>query len=247
MSANRSRRIDRHTAERLLRGEPDGAPEALSGLLAAASAPPRDGELAGEQAALAAFRTARLRPVPQSRRWSMVKTSLAKLTTVKIGVAAAAVLVTIGGVAFATAGGTLPDRGGTPPELPTVATSPGPGEVSGKDPSTVPGGPPAATDKPKGDNGKSDSNPSPSPSLVGLCHAYTAGAGAEHGKALENPAFSYLILTAGGEDKVAGYCDNLLATRPGKPGPPENKPAHPAGPGDTRPTDKPKDAPRPNS
>ena len=170
----------------------------------------------------------------------MLKPTLANLATVKAGVAAAAVIVAIGGVAVATAGGERPTDG-TPPELPTVAASPSPGDP-GKDPSGVPNGP-KATDKPApGDNGKNENNPSPTPSLEGLCHAYTAGAGAEHGKRLDNPAFSYLILSAGAEDKVDGYCADLLATKPGGPKPPAGKPTtHPNRPGEQGPGDKPKD------
>jgi hypothetical protein len=52
----------------------------------------------------------------------------------------------------------------------------------------------------------------PSPNLNGLCHAWLAGAGAEHGKARSNPAFSVLVSTAGGSDAVAGYCTELLGS-----------------------------------
>src|SRR6185312_16369620 len=60
--------------------------------------------------------------------------------------------------------------------------------------------------------GRADASHAPSPSLVGLCHAYTAGNKSEHGKALDNPAFTILITTAGGKDKVDGYCQALLAS-----------------------------------
>ena len=66
MSTNRSRQIDRDMAEQLLGGAPGGRTgghDALAGLLAAAAAPAADGELPGEQAALAAFRVARPTPV----------------------------------------------------------------------------------------------------------------------------------------------------------------------------------------
>ena len=66
MSTNRSRRIDRDVAEQLLSGAADGrqaGPGALSDLLAAAAAPGTARELAGEEAAVAAFReAARLMP-----------------------------------------------------------------------------------------------------------------------------------------------------------------------------------------
>jgi hypothetical protein len=53
---------------------------------------------------------------------------------------------------------------------------------------------------------------SPHPNLNGLCHAWLAGAGAEHGHARSNPAFSVLVATAGGSDAVDGYCTTLLGS-----------------------------------
>ncbi|HEX6451933.1 MAG TPA: hypothetical protein VF060_21035 [Trebonia sp.] len=54
----------------------------------------------------------------------------------------------------------------------------------------------------------------PSPAVRGLCHAYTAGAGSNPGKALDNPAFSALISAAGGKDKVPSYCTTVLTSAP---------------------------------
>jgi len=77
---------------------------------------------------------------------------------------------------------------------------------------------------------------SPSPSLFGLCHAFSAGNKADHGKALESPAFQALINAAGGKDNVEGFCENVLKTKPesgeaGEPGDgrPSGKPVHPTG------------------
>lgn len=55
----------------------------------------------------------------------------------------------------------------------------------------------------------------PSPTVRGLCHAYTAGAGSNPGKALDNPAFGALISAAGGKDKVSSYCAAALTSAPG--------------------------------
>jgi hypothetical protein len=190
MSKNR-RRIDRDTAEQLLRGASAGGLDGndpLLGRLAAAAAPPFPYEFAGEREALAGFRVAaHLDPSLRPRRPSMIKTALAKLLTLK----AAAVLagVSAGGVALAASTGALPN----PLDHNPFGTSAS-AEPTGK-PSAGPGG----------------ANGSPSPSLVGLCHAYLAGAGADHGKALDSPAFTVLITTAGGKEKVDVYCTNLLA------------------------------------
>lgn len=75
---------------------------------------------------------------------------------------------------------------------------------------------------------------SPSPNMRGLCTAFLAGAGSEHGKALESPAFTALITTAGGKDKVEGYCTALLATPAGN-----GATNHPTGAPVTRPTHAP--------
>ncbi len=201
MNTHRPRRIDRKTAERLLRGDravPEGGPDPLADLLAAATAPPRADELAGEQAALAAFREAHLVGVHQSRRGSMIKTSIAKLLTVKAAAAAVAATA-VGGVALAASTGTLP--------------SPLHHSTSTAHPTARPTGGPASGEPSAAAAGAAHA--SPSPSLVGLCHAYTAGAGHNPGKALDNPAFTALITAAGGKDKVAAYCAKILSDRPG--------------------------------
>ena len=60
-------------------------------------------------------------------------------------------------------------------------------------------------------SGNSASHPahpaaSPSPSLRGLCQAYTAHVSQSPGKALDNPAFTALITAAGGKDSVTAFC-----------------------------------------
>ena len=69
----------------------------------------------------------------------------------------------------------------------------------------------------------------PSPSLRGLCTAYQAGATANNGKALSNPAFSSLVAAAGGKDEVAAYCTKLVGAPP----------THPAGKPSSVPSGKP--------
>ena len=90
----------------------------------------------------------------------------------------------------------------------------------------------AATHMPAA-RGESASHPaaSPSPSLRGLCQAFTAQVSSSPGKALDNPAFTALITAAGGKDSVTTFCTSLLATHPG------NAPAsHPAGKPSSHPT-----------
>lgn len=220
MNAHRPRRVDRDTAERLLSGavvDPQDGPDVLVRLLAATRAPAHPVELAGESAAMDAFRAAHLGLVLQPRRRSMLETALAKLLTLKVAAAAVATVAATGGVALAASSGALPNPLGS------------------DDPKAKPSA--HATGKPSADaDGKG--NASPSPSLVGLCRAYKAGAGDNPGKALENPAFSVLITTAGDKEKVAAYCDTLLAAQKGDktPGGPSTRPG---GASETHPTGKP--------
>ena len=238
MSTHRDSEIDRVTAERLLRGDTGGppiGPDALVELLAAAAAPGHLDELVGEQAALTAFRQAHLAPVGQPRRGSMIKVALAKILTTKIALAAAAATAVGGGAVAVAATGNLPaSLGGnshtqsTPSVVPSADHSSPAGSQDGQA---------AAT---------------PSPSMVGLCRAYSAGVADSHGKALDNPAFSVLITNAGGADGVADYCATVLANKPGNA--PSTHPTgqsgehgepstHPTGPSSTHPTAQPTEHP----
>jgi hypothetical protein len=236
MSTHRRSRISPGAVERLLAGAtPTPQEERLALLLAEMRAPATQEDLAGETAALAAYRAANLAPVRQPRRRSMLKTALAKLLTVKAAAAAAVAITATGGVALAASAGVLPnpasDRG-APAARPSAH----------------------ATGKPATAGAEKAGSAAPSPSLVGLCRAYAADAGDNPGKALENPAFQALITAAGSKDDVAGYCDDVLAgqeaagttsggaptARPSKA--PAERPSagpddHPTGPPATAPTD----------
>ncbi|HJQ44777.1 MAG TPA: hypothetical protein VJ870_00440 [Amycolatopsis sp.] len=132
----------------------------------------------------------------------MIKTTLAKLLTTKIAAAAAATaVVTAGGVAAVAATGNLPSPHGGSSSVETTTSAA---------PSTT--ADPTHENQPASSANGEGHDASPSPSLEGLCRAYTAGAGSEHGKALDSPAFTVLITTVGGKDKVDTYCTALLAT-----------------------------------
>ncbi|GAA1237167.1 hypothetical protein GCM10009665_29150 [Kitasatospora nipponensis] len=136
MSTNRSRRIDRDAAEQLLGGATggtQGGQGALAELLAAAAAPATGRELAGEEAAVAAFREAARpstdrSPLPaslaKSRSRSMTSCAPMRFRAparfLGARAAAAALAVTaLGGVAVAAGTGHLPEvlggPGGGPP------------------------------------------------------------------------------------------------------------------------------------
>src|SRR5512139_3759169 len=255
MSTHRPDRLDRFTAERLLRGERIDADQAgteqLADLIAAAAAPAEAGELAGEEAAVAAFREARLVPALQQRRRSMIKVALAKALTLKVGlVAVTATAAATGGVTLAASTGHLPAAlGGTKP-----VPSHTPGDHKLPHPGKTPGMP----------DGVAMPSGMPSPSLAGLCKAFEAhqhkltiakGEPSPNGdrkqaeqaarmlkeqtdKALDAPAFKVLISKAGDKDKVAAFCAALEKAEPPK----VEKPSLPQPP-TTRPTDMPTNMP----
>lgn len=194
-----ARDLSRETAERLLSGASTSPPaqgDPLVALLAAAAAPGRAHELAGERDALAAFHAL---PAPQHRF------SLRRAIAVKIA-AVVAVTATAGGIAMASSAGILPNPF-KPPTTAPASTSPppsSPGSIK-PSPSVAPPMPPAAQ--------------VPVSSLPGLCHALAAKPSGERGKALESPAFSALLDAAGKPQDVAGFCARLLASPEPKPRP----------------------------
>jgi hypothetical protein len=197
--SNHRRRLDRATAERLLSGDPAAAPtgqESLAHLLAAAAAPGRHRELAGEQAAMVAFRTAHRVPPTQQRSRSMISLALGKILTAKAVAVVAA--TTIGGVAVAAGTGHLPTQ-----HRPEASSQSQGAETSETGPETGE----AARAKARSHTAAG----TPSPSMVGLCRAYAAGEKASHGKALDNPAFTALVTASGGKAKVSAWCTTLLA------------------------------------
>ncbi|SMD10196.1 prolipoprotein diacylglyceryl transferase [Kibdelosporangium aridum] len=232
MSARRFRRVDRRTAgQQGPGGTPDRA-RALDELLADAAAPAHASELAGEEAAVAAFRSARLAETTQPRRWSMHR--LTKLFTVKAAAVAIGAMAA-GGVAFAAATGNLPSQDSPAVPATTSNSATAPAEDSGKGNPTdknTPNSEKPGTDRPG--NGKpaneNGNNPAPSPSEHGLCQAYTSAPEADRGKRLESPAFEALITAAGGKDKVPAFCVTVLGQRPNEQKTNEHKPSEPGKP-----------------
>lgn len=215
MSDQRQRRIDRVEAELLLDGRPGtGVSALLAAHLRAASAPAHADELAGERAALTAFQAAAwLDPNPRQRRRLMLKIALAKLLTVKAAAVAAAVTAGAGGIALAAGTGVLPVQLPTTPATPSATHAPAsPGEQSSSEGDDTPAG-------------------NPSPSMMGLCQAYTAEVGNDPGKALESPAFQALVTAAGGADKVDGFCQTQVADSKGNGAAPSDIPTPSAGAG----------------
>jgi hypothetical protein len=206
--------------------------DALGEVLRASSAPAREGELAREGAAVAMFHSAHLDPVVASRREPMLSSTAGRSAALKAVIASiAAVTIASGGIALAASGNlpgthgparadeSITDSPSDDPTEPTETETDDPGS-DGTEPTESPTDTPTVTDAPSA---------TPSPSLKGLCRAFSSGNKTEKGKALESPAFAALISAAGGIDGVEEYCLTLL-------GAPAEHPTHPAHPTPTHPT-----------
>ncbi|MGC4765918.1 hypothetical protein ACLQ20_23970 [Micromonospora sp. DT46] len=200
-------RMDQETVERLLDGpvlDPQDGPQSLTSLLTAVRATPHADELAGEEAAVRAYRLARAgnppgRPEPRRRP------ALAGFG-VRAALAGAALALT-GGVALAATGGALPDplRGPAPT---TAAPVPAP---------TTGAAPTKAHRPPSAPTGGVDGRPEHDAAVRESCRAYRADVG--DGGLPDEATFDDLIRAAGGPGKVAGYCDRVLTDEPKGPAP----------------------------
>jgi len=216
-SFERRNRMDRDTAEQLLSGDPAasgaGHPR-VAGLLAAAGAPGRPSDLAGEPAAMAAFAAARLSPSSPNRRPSMIKLTLAKLLTVKAAVIAGVACAGVSGVALAANAGVLP--------APIASHLPG-GHAS-KAPHPFPSGSALPFPSPSGSAAGVD--------IAALCREF-AGRGdeAHRVKALKEDHFGELVRRAGkpDRDRVEQFCAKVKpsgspSARPDGSVPPSGQP-----------------------
>ena len=228
--------VDEVTAERLLRGRRSTAgassdEQELSSLLAAASAPPSARELSGEARAVAAYIATR--PAtrgPRHARHIMRRRRLGMNPRVSHGVAAAAALgaLTVGGVAAAAYTGSLPGslqkhlgvahKHNSKP-LPTVSTThhpirtatamrsggsdendrqPQPG-LTWVTPTPAPGS--ASTGR--------SAAPGPRSQRYLQCTSYLLAVARDNRKQADAMSAA-LAGAAGGRDKVAAYCAELL-------------------------------------
>lgn len=157
----------------------------LAAVLRAAAAPAHPGELAGEEAALVAFRAAaETAPGPPS----LWRTVLAKVLTVK-----AVIALTVAG----SAGVVVAATGGV---LPTPWSADPPAEQSSTAAPAPPPAPTARTTEP----GSPETTAPETPSIAELCERYASHENPE--KALTDPAFRPLVTAAGKKDKVTDYC-----------------------------------------
>ncbi|MEV8093638.1 hypothetical protein [Kitasatospora sp. NPDC085879] len=261
MSKNRSRRIDRDTAEQLLGGTAVGSEAgpasltghaALAGLLAAAAAPPADGALPGEDQAVAAFREARRTPAPHPGRASMADHARRRTFTLKALVAAFAVTA-VGGVAVAAGTGNLPQAlGGSPshghgptaaataPSDGASATRTGRGTTSANPASPSTAGRTDGAVSPSA--GRPSSPASALPEVAALCQVWAdhSAAGEKQRELLAEPRMAPLLAAAGGAAKVERFCKSVR----GATASPSTTPGADRGDGDQTPSPTPTKAER---
>ncbi|MDI6098086.1 hypothetical protein QLQ12_05650 [Actinoplanes sp. NEAU-A12] len=189
--------MDRTTAESLLRGgHPLPAGHPLGGLLAAAQAPATERELAGEAAALAAFRAAAHSPArPRRSRWAA---HLGKLLSLKV---AAAAIATVGGVALAANNGSLPSVGGEADSVVPASTAPQPVQPLPDQP---------RPERPRPSAAATTTAPAPPP-VQQLCREFSGHAGDDRERALHDDYFGELVRRAGKRDgaRVERFCQGL--------------------------------------
>ncbi|RKN40674.1 hypothetical protein [Micromonospora endolithica] len=217
---------DRDAADRLLDAAGstpvDPGADPLTHLLAAANAPARPTELAGEQAALAAFRAARAgtsvpdAPAPRGRR---------RFTAGAVAWAAGVAVTATAGAAVAAV---ALDRAGDPepPRRPATTSPAGtPAESTPTRPTRTGTVPPTGTALPTGTrSAEAPSTPAVAPStpedrrtvtapshkLAGSCKAYLAKSPAQRAKALEKPGFADLAAAVDDPARAEDFCRQLL-------------------------------------
>ncbi|MBB4742054.1 hypothetical protein BJY16_005513 [Actinoplanes octamycinicus] len=203
MRVRRTHPIDLDQTERWATGEQPGPDhQGLADLLAAAKAPATPGELAGRQAAMAAF-TAVRDGAQASGEGHRVRTSRTRRALV-VNLAAGVVLVAAGGTAVAARSGVLPDAAQERAhELFSGLGVPAP-QTSSSAPSPVPSSKPSRT----------TSVPSPAPATsptavvpAGWCRAWAAAP-----RASNAPWRRKLVEAAGSEAAIPAYCAALGTT-----------------------------------
>jgi hypothetical protein len=205
---------DQDPLERLLDGrlDPASVPTGYGGLarlLAAAAAPAAPDELAGERLAMASFAAVLRSPPPilSPRRTAVPR----KVLTMKVAAAALVAVLSIGGVA-AAATELLPDQASPAADKAQHTTgADAAAHGLGKDAVARMGG--TARAGSSGGQGRAAAvgPDATGAARAGLCRAWQAGQGADHGHRAESVAFQALVDAAGGADKVAAYCHDVTA------------------------------------
>ncbi|MDG4810199.1 hypothetical protein O7634_25890 [Micromonospora sp. WMMD1120] len=222
-------RPDEHATPRQL--PPRSPADPVAALLAAAAAPSRAGEMAGEEAAVAAFRAARADPTPAAAD----RSGRRRLTTGAVAWIGAVAATATAGAAFAAV---TRDRAPepVPPPPARTAPTPTPGTHRSTEPSRPAGPATPSPALPPPVTGAPSAGLPPAGDLDDLCRAWQAKKPAQREKALRTPRFEGLVAAAGGPAQVEAYCQRLVPegtptaspVTPTPAGPPRAKPSPPA-------------------
>ena len=134
-----------------------------------------------------------------------------KVFTMKAAAAALVAVLSIGGVA-AAATGLLPDQA-SPVADQAPATTAADTATHGLGRAAVANlGGAAQAGSTDGQGRESAVGPDATGAArAGLCRAWQAGQGGDHGRRMDSVAFQALVAAAGGADKVAAYCEDVTA------------------------------------
>lgn len=226
--------------ERLLDGrlDPVSVPPADSGLarlLAAMTAPAAPDELAGERLAMATFAAVmRSHPPTHVPRRAAVAS---KVFTMKAAAAALVAVLSVGGVAVA-ATGRLPGQASPVADQAPATTTAAHAAPHGLGRAAVANtGGTVEAGSTGGQGRESAAGPDATATArAGLCRAWQAGQGSDHGRRRDSVAFQALVAAAGGAGKVAAYCADVTpgpSTKErgkGQASPPSSGPPADAGP-----------------
>ena len=203
---------DQDILEQLLDGQVDraSAPPGygkLARLLAAVAAPAAPQELAGELRVMATY-AAVLQSYPPtlSPRRTPVPS---KVFTIKAAAAALVAVLSLGGIA-AAATGLLPDQASPVADQATATTAAdaaahGLGKAAAANLAGT-----AQAGSTEGQGQEAAVGPDATGAArAGLCRAWQAGQGADHGRRMDSVAFQALADAAGGADNVAAYCEDV--------------------------------------
>jgi hypothetical protein len=205
---------DQDILEQLVEGRLDPASippgyRGLAQLLAAAAAPAAPQELAAERRVMATYAAVlQSSPPTLSPRRTPVPS---KVFTIKAAAAALVAVLSIGGIA-AAATGLLPEQASPAAKKATATTG---ADAAGHDLGQAAAANLAGTEQAgstAGQGREAAVGPDATGAArVGLCRAWQAGQGADHGRRMDAVAFQALADATGGADQVAAYCAEVTA------------------------------------
>jgi hypothetical protein len=139
-----------------------------------------------------------------------------KVFTMKAAAAALVAVLSIGGIA-AAATGLLPDQASPVADQATATTGADAAAHGVGEAAAANLGGTAQAGSAAGQGRESAVGPDATAAArAGLCRAWQAGQGSDHGRRMDSVAFQALVEAAGGADNVAAYCQDVTAGAQGQ-------------------------------